>query len=215
MTPERAQTWLNKRKRELQREAGSIYRRHCFNRYTDLKPGSLVLKRMMKRYGRPGTIVTDRLRSYGAAMKENGILERQDRGRWLNNRVRNSHQPFRRREGAMSRFRDTKTLQKFATVHASIHNHFNQDRQLNRRDIFKQTCSAGPGRVASTCSLRGLDCRFFSSYINALGAGAGRATAGYLNATVRAANNVMTVPHAPQSNGRTSTWRACLPAPTG
>ena len=38
----------------------------------------------------------------------------------------------------MERFRDIKTLQKFASVHASIHNHFNHQRHLNRRDIFKQ-----------------------------------------------------------------------------
>ena len=42
----------------------------------------------------------------------------------------------------MARFRDIKTLQKFAAVHASIHNHFNQDRHLNRRDVFKQNRSA-------------------------------------------------------------------------
>jgi putative transposase len=53
----------------------------------------------MKRYGRPQAIVTDRLRSYGAAMKEIGVEQRQACGRWLNNRVENSHQPFRRREG--------------------------------------------------------------------------------------------------------------------
>jgi putative transposase len=99
------------------------------------------LKQTMKRYGRPGTIVTDRLRSYGAAMKEIGNLERQEYGRWLNNRAENSHQPFRRREGAMARFRDIKTLQKFTTVHASIHNHFNLDRHLNSRDTFKQSRS--------------------------------------------------------------------------
>lgn len=50
----------------------------------------------------------------------------------------NAHQSFRRREEAMARFRDMKTRQKFAAVHASIDNHFNQDRHLNRRDIFKQ-----------------------------------------------------------------------------
>ncbi len=38
--------------------------------------------------------------------------------------------------GAMAKFRDIKTLQKFASVHASIHNHFNLERHLNRRDIF-------------------------------------------------------------------------------
>ncbi len=96
----------------------------------------------MKRYGRPKAIVTDRLRSYAAAMKAMGIVERQECGRWLNNRAENAHQPFRRRKGAMAKFRDVKTLQKFASVHASIYNHFNQDRHLTRRDIFKQNRSA-------------------------------------------------------------------------
>ena len=58
------------------------------------------------------------------------------------NRAENSHQPFRRREGAMAKFRDVKTLQKFAAVHVSIHNHFNHNRHLSRRDIFKQHRSA-------------------------------------------------------------------------
>ena len=97
-----------------------------------------ILKRAMKRYGRPATIVTDRLQSYRAAMKVIGTAAAQTCGRWLNSRAENSHRPFRRREGAMARFRDIKTLQKFASVHASIHNHFNHQRHLNRRDIFKQ-----------------------------------------------------------------------------
>ena len=42
----------------------------------------------------------------------------------------------------MSRFRDIKTVQKFASVHASLFNHFNTDRHLNRRDIFKQSRAA-------------------------------------------------------------------------
>ncbi len=75
-------------------------------------------------------------------MKTIGIEKRQECGRWLNNRAENSQQPFRRREGAMARFRDIKTLQKFAAVHASIHNHFTPDRHLNRRDIFKQNRAA-------------------------------------------------------------------------
>ena len=108
----------------------------------DRRAALAFLKRTMKRYGRPRSIVTDRLGSYGAAMKAMGIVERQECGRWLNNRAENSHQPFRRREGAMAKFRDVKTLQKFAAVHASIHNHFNQDRHLNRRDIFRQNRSA-------------------------------------------------------------------------
>ena len=42
----------------------------------------------------------------------------------------------------MAMFRDVKTLQKFAAAHASIHNHFNQGRHLNRRGIFKQNRAA-------------------------------------------------------------------------
>ena len=52
------------------------------------------LRKTMKRHGRPHIFVTDKLRSYGAAMKEIGNADRQETGRWLNNRAENSHQPF-------------------------------------------------------------------------------------------------------------------------
>ena len=100
------------------------------------------LRRAMKRYGRPDVIVTDRLRSYRAAMREIGNEARQETGRWLNNRAENSHQPFRRRERAMAKFRSPATLQKFAAVHASVHNHFNQERHLYSRQNFKLNRSA-------------------------------------------------------------------------
>jgi len=100
------------------------------------------LKKMMKRHGKPRAIVTDKLRSYGAAMKEIGNANVQETGRWLNNRAENSHQPFRRRERAMLRFRRMHTLQKFSAVHASVHNHFNQERHLVSRDIYKERRSA-------------------------------------------------------------------------
>ena len=88
-------------------------------------------------FGPPHVIVTDKLRSYGAAIKVIGGADKQETGRWLNNRAENSHQPFRRRERAMIRFRRMRTLQKFVAVHASSHNHFNQDRSLSQRDHFK------------------------------------------------------------------------------
>ena len=94
-------------------------------------------RKAMKRYGSPKTIVTDRLRSYGAAMKEIGIIERQEVGRHLNNRAENSHLPFRRRERAMLRFRRIRSLQKFASMHSSLHNHFNLERHINSRTTFK------------------------------------------------------------------------------
>ena len=75
-------------------------------------------------------------------MKEIGIADRQEVGRWANNRAENSHQPFRRRERAMLRFRRMKTLQKFASVHASLHNHFNQERRLISRNDYKTRRSA-------------------------------------------------------------------------
>ena len=104
----------------------------------DRKAALKFLKRTMKRYGRPRTIVTDRLRSYGAAMMAIGNAATRQCGRWLNNRAENSHQPFRRRERAMAKFRSMKALQKFTAVHAPIQNHFNLDRHLSRRDTFKQ-----------------------------------------------------------------------------
>jgi putative transposase len=100
------------------------------------------IKRAMKRHGRPQAIVTDGLRSYGAAMKEIGNVDRQEVGRWVNNRAKSSHQPFRRRERAMERFRRMKTLQKFAAVHGTVHNHFNQERHLISRDLYKARRSA-------------------------------------------------------------------------
>ncbi|MEM9287257.1 MAG: IS6 family transposase [Pseudomonadota bacterium] len=95
------------------------------------------LKKAMKRYGNPRTIVTDKLKSYGAAMREIGNKQRQETGRHLNNRAENSHLPFRRRERAMQRFRRMHNLQKFASMHASLYNHFNGDRHLNSRQNFK------------------------------------------------------------------------------
>ena len=91
----------------------------------------------MKRYGNPEFIVTDKLRSYGAAMKVIGNASRQETGRWQNNRAENSHLLFRRRERAMQRFRRMRSLQKFVAVHSSIHNHFNQERHLYSRTNFK------------------------------------------------------------------------------
>src|SRR3979411_1421520 len=88
----------------------------------DKAAAQTFIKKAMKRHGRPETIVTEGLRSYTAAMKEIGNPADQEVGRWVNNRAENSHQPFRRRERAMLRFRRMKTRQKFASVHGSVHN---------------------------------------------------------------------------------------------
>ena len=116
----------------------------------DRKSALKFLRKTMKRHGSPQILVTDKLRSYGAAMKVIGSADKQETGRWLNNRAENSHQPLRRRELAMIRFRRMRTLQRFVAVHASIHNHFNQDRSLSQRDHFKAK------RTAALAEWRGL-----------------------------------------------------------
>ncbi len=100
------------------------------------------IRKALKRHGTPEVIVTDGLRSYSAAMIELGNAGKQEVGRWANNRVENSHLPFRRRERAMLRFRQSKTLQKFASVHADVHNHFNAERHRVDRPTFKQRRAA-------------------------------------------------------------------------
>ena len=106
-------------------------------RTRDKKAALKFLRKAMRRHGRPDAIVTDKLRSYGAALKAIGAGARQETGRWANNRAENSHLPFRRRERAMLRFRRMRSLQMFAAVHSSVANHFNQDRSLSSRDNFK------------------------------------------------------------------------------
>jgi putative transposase len=95
------------------------------------------IKRALKRHGKAEVIVTDGLKSYPAAMHDLGNLDRREMGRWKNNRAENSHLPFRRRERAVLRFRQMKTLQKFVSVHASVHNHFNSERHLIDRQTYK------------------------------------------------------------------------------
>jgi len=110
------------------------------------------LRKLMRRYGRPREIVTDRLSSYKAALRELGGSELQSTGRWLNNRVENSHLPFRRRERAMLRFRRMRSLQMFAAVHSSVYNHFNQERSLSSRQIFKLNRTAALEEWRQLCA---------------------------------------------------------------
>jgi len=100
------------------------------------------LRKLMRRHGQPSQIVTDRLPSYRAALRELGAADLQATGRWLNNRAENSHLPLRRRERAMHRFRRMRSLQQFAAAHSSVYNHFNQERSLSSRDVFKRNRTA-------------------------------------------------------------------------
>ena len=116
----------------------------------DKKAALKFLRKSMRRHGSPEVLVTDKLRSYGAAMKLIGKAQRQETGRWVNNRAENSHLPFRKRERAMLGFRRMRRLQKFASVHASVHNHYDQDRALDSRQNFTLN------RAAALAEWRGL-----------------------------------------------------------
>jgi putative transposase len=108
------------------------------------------LRKALKRHGRPEEVVTDRLRTYGAALKALGRSDDREMGRWVNNRAENAHLPFRRRERAMLRFRRMRSLQMFASVHASVLKHFNQERSLSPRSSYKAK------RAAALAEWRGL-----------------------------------------------------------
>ena len=100
------------------------------------------MKKALKRHGSPEAITTDGLRSYGAAMSELGNAAKQEIGRWANNKMENSHLPFRRSERATLGFRQMKSLQKFASVHANVHNHFNLERHLVDRKTLRERRTA-------------------------------------------------------------------------
>ena len=100
--------------------------------------GGADLHKALKRHGSPEAITTDGRRSYGAAMTELGDWEKQEVGRWANNRVENAHLRLRRRARAMLRFWQMKTLQKFASVHANVHDHFSLERHLIDRQTYPE-----------------------------------------------------------------------------
>ena len=92
----------------------------------------------MRKHGSPKIITTDKLPSHRAAFREVGVADRQLCGGRSNNRCENSHLPFRRREHAMQKFKNPSMLQQFVSYHGQIYNHFNHERHLENRQVYKQ-----------------------------------------------------------------------------
>ena len=113
------------------------------NKHAALK----LMRKLLKKYAFvPERLVTDDLRSYSAAVRELGIERHHERGRWKNNRAENSHQPTRRRERKMQRFKSPGSAQKFLSTHAAVYNTFNVQRHL----ISAQTHRALRGVAMTT-----------------------------------------------------------------
>src|SRR6266581_1133158 len=112
------------------------------NKHAALK----LMRKILRKYAVvPERLVTDDLRSYSAATLDLGIDHLHDRGRWKNNRAENSHQPTRRRERKMQRFKNSGSAQKFLSTHAAVYNTFNVQRHLT---------SAQSHRVLRTAAMR-------------------------------------------------------------
>ncbi len=106
----------------------------------------------MKRHGHLECLVTDKLRSCAAPLKGLGMQDKRITDRWESNPAENSHQPFRRRERAMLRFRRTHSLQEFASVPGSVRNHVGANRRLTDRTTYKQTRTSPPAEWRGLCA---------------------------------------------------------------
>lgn len=98
-----------------------------------------LMRKLLKKQGYvPVAFVTDKLGSYGAALKKLGLSKRHDFGGRKNNRAENSHLPVRQRERRMQRFKSPRSAQQFLSTHAAVYNTFNIQRHLISRKILRQ-----------------------------------------------------------------------------
>lgn len=103
------------------------------------KAAKRLMRKLMKAQGHsPRVLITDKLRSYGAAKREimPGVEHRSHKG--LNNRAENSHQPVRRRERIMKGFKSAQQLQRFVSIHDPIANLFHIPRHDIPSDHFRE-----------------------------------------------------------------------------
>jgi putative transposase len=107
-------------------------------RRRDSRAASRLMRKLLKKQRfAPKLLVTDKLRSYGSAFRQLKLICRHEQGLRKNNRAENSHQPVRRRERKMQRFKSTRSAQRFLNTHAAVHNTFNLQRHLVSRSTLR------------------------------------------------------------------------------
>jgi putative transposase len=107
-------------------------------RRRDTRAALRLMRKLLRKQGfAPKLLVTDELRSYASAFRRLRLSRRHEQGLWSNNRAENSHQPVRRRERKMQRFKSARSAQRFLSMHAAVHNTFNLQRHLVSRSTLR------------------------------------------------------------------------------
>jgi transposase-like protein len=107
-------------------------------RRRDTKAALRLMRKLLKKLGfAPKLLVTDKLSSYGSAFRQLRLTCPHDRGLRKNNRAENSHQPVRRRERKLQRFKSVRSAQRFLNIYSAVHNTFNHQRHLVSRSTLR------------------------------------------------------------------------------
>jgi len=107
-------------------------------RRRDTRAALRLMRKLLRKQGfAPKLLVTDKLRSYASAFRRLRLSCRHEQGLRSNNRAENSHQPVRRRERKMQRFKSARSAQRFLSMHAAVHNTFNLQRHLVSRSTLR------------------------------------------------------------------------------
>ena len=107
-------------------------------RRRDTRAALRLMRKLLRRQGfAPKLLVTDKLRSYASAFRRLRLTCAHEQGLRKNNRAENSHQPVRRRECKMQRFKSARSAQRFLNMHAAVHNTFNLQRHLVSRSTLR------------------------------------------------------------------------------